>query len=188
MRERRAGDGPLEGVIVRAASPGDMAAIADIYGRHVAVGTASFEMAVPDVDEMLRRYHSTIADGYPYLVAADERTRVVGYAYAGPYRARPAYRHTVENSVYVDAGVVGRGVGGTLLAALIEACTARGYRQMIAIIGGADNAASLNLHAAHGFNEAGRLVAVGRKLGCWLDTVLMQRALGDGARTPPARE
>src|SRR5438874_7535223 len=136
---------------------------------------------------MLHRFEASQRNDYPYFVAAQHSQRVVGYAYAGPYRARPAYRHTVENSVYVDANETGRGIGGALLDALIARCEARGYRQMIAIIGGADNAASIRLHARHGFVEAGRLAAVGHKFGLWLDTILMQRALGEGATSSPTR-
>ena len=171
--------------VIRAAVADDMTAIAAIYGHHVAHGTASFEIDPPAADEMRARFEEVERAGYPYLVAVDLAQGVVGFAYAGPYRARAAYRHTVENSVYVMAGEGGRGIGGALLARLIEACEARGFRQMIAIIGGTDNAASIALHAAQGFVEAGRLTAVGRKFGRWLDSVLMQRALGDGASSPP---
>ena len=171
---------------LRAAAADDVPAIAAIYAYHVETGTASFELAPPTVDEMRERFDACIRGDYPYLVA-DRSGHVVGYAYAGPYRARPAYRHTVENSVYVDVNEIGCGIGGALLALLVEQCEARGFRQMIAIIGGADNAASIRLHAKHGFVEAGRLLAVGYKHDRWLDTVLMQRALGSGAGSPPAR-
>ena len=173
--------------VVRSATAADVPAIAAIYDYHVAHGTASFELAPPSVDDMLQRFEMSQRNDYPYFVAALRSERVVGYAYAGPYRARPAYRHAVENSVYVDANAMGHGVGSALLAALIEECGARGYRQMIAIIGGADNAASIRLHARHGFVEAGRLVGVGHKFDRWLDTVLMQRVLGAGNTLPPSR-
>src|SRR5947207_6601960 len=173
--------------VVRSATATDVPAIAAIYDHHVAHGTASFELAPPSVDDMLQRFEMSQRNDYPYFVAALRSERVVGYAYAGPYRARPAYRHAVENSVYVDANAMGHGVGSALLAALIEECGAGGYRQMIAIIGGADNAASIRLHARHGFVEAGRLVGVGHKFDRWLDTVLMQRALGAGDTLPPSR-
>jgi L-amino acid N-acyltransferase YncA len=172
--------------IVRPASADDVPAIAAIYAHHVETGTASFELAPPSVDEMHERFEFCVHADYPYL-AAERSGRIVGYAYAGPYRARPAYRHTVESSVYVDASEIGRGIGGTLLAALVEQCEARDFRQMIAIIGGADNAASIRLHAKHGFIETGRLLAVGHKHDRWLDTVMMQRALGPGATSPPTR-
>jgi phosphinothricin acetyltransferase len=171
--------------VLRAAIGDDMSAIAAIYGHHVTHGTASFELEAPDAEEMRRRHAAIERAGYPYLVAVDLTQGVVGFACAGPYRARAAYRHTVENSVYVKAGEGGYGIGGALLAALVEACEARGFRQMIAIIGGGENAASIALHAAQGFVEVGRFRAVGRKFGRWLDTVMMQRALGEGATSPP---
>jgi phosphinothricin acetyltransferase len=149
-------------------------------------GVASFELEPPSLDEMARRYSSLAAAGYPYVVAHDANERVVGYAYASAYRSRPAYRHAVEDSIYVAPDASGQGVGRRLLAALIDLCVARGDRQMIAIIGGSDNAASIALHARLGFVEAGRLHAVGRKFGRWIDSVLMQRPLGEAALTPPA--
>jgi L-amino acid N-acyltransferase YncA len=168
---------------IRAATQNDIVAIAAIYGHHVETGTASFELSAPDVEEMSRRHLDITSRGLPYLVA--ERSAadgtVVGYAYVTPYRPRAAYRYTLEDSVYVDAGSAGRGVGKALLAAVIEGSQALGYRQMIAIIGGSDNHASIGLHAALGFEKAGRLAAVGRKFGRWIDSVLMQRSLGDGA-------
>jgi phosphinothricin acetyltransferase len=170
---------------LRPALPGDVAAITTIYAYHVASGTASFEVEPPTLDEMARRYSALTASGYPYIVAYDANERVVGYAYAGAYRSRPAYRYTVEDSVYVAADAGGRRIGSRLLAALIDACVARGDRQMIAIIGGSDNAASIALHARLGFVEAGRLLAVGRKLDRWIDSVLMQRSLGEASITPP---
>src|SRR5437868_13492136 len=148
-------------LVVRSATDADVPAIAAIYDYHVAHGTASFELAPPTVGDMLQRFVRSQRNEYPYFVAAQQSERVVGYAYAGPYRARPAYRHAVENSVHVDANEMGHGVGSALLVALIAECEGRGYRQMIAIIGGADNAASIRLHARHGFAEAGRLVGVG---------------------------
>ena len=176
-----------ERVIVRSAIADDMPAVAAIYGYHVTRDTASFELTAPTDTEMRSRCDAAIAANYPFLVAVDAAVEIVGYAYAGPYRSRPAYRYTVENSVYVARDRVGRGIGYALLAALIEACEARGFRQMIAIIGGADNVASIALHKRHGFVEAGRLSGVGRKFDRWLDTVLMQRSLGLGAALPPLR-
>ncbi|HYT96809.1 MAG TPA: GNAT family N-acetyltransferase [Casimicrobiaceae bacterium] len=173
--------------VVRSATATDVPAIAAIYYHHVAHGTASFELAPPTVDDMLQHFETSERSDYPYFVAQKDSGRVVGYAYAGPYRARPAYRHAVENSVYVGANELGHGIGSALLAALIDECAARGYRQMIAIIGGADNEASIRLHARHGFAEVGRLQGVGHKFDRWLDTVLMQRALGPGATSPPSR-
>lgn len=157
--------------------------IAAIYGAAVRDGTASFELEPPDQAEMARRRAAILDGGYPYFVAVEDG-RIAGYAYAGQYRTRPAYRSTVENSVYVAPDLQRRGVARLLLAALIEATAARGFRQMIAIIGDSGNEASIRLHAALGFEPVGTLRAVGWKHGRWLDTVLMQRPLGSGAETP----
>jgi phosphinothricin acetyltransferase len=170
-------------VAIRATAAADLAAVQAIYAHHVLTGAASFELEPPDLDEIRRRWSAVVAGGYPHLVAV-EGGAVLGYAYAGAYRPRPAYRHAVEDSVYVDAAAHGRGVGGKLLARLIEECERRGFRQMIAVIG--DNLpASIALHASLGFTDAGRLRAVGFKFGRWCDTTLMQRALGPGDGTPP---
>jgi L-amino acid N-acyltransferase YncA len=179
----REGAGPL---VIRAAVDADLPAIAEIYAHHVRTGTASFEVEAPTVDEMRRRHRDVVSHGMPYFVAtlASNDTRLAGYAYATAYRTRVAYRHTVEDSVYVDPGCVRRGAGRALLAAVIGACETLGYRQMVAVIGGSDNAPSISLHAALGFQHAGVLPAVGRKFDHWIDTVLMQRALGPGASTP----
>jgi L-amino acid N-acyltransferase YncA len=173
-------------VVVRAAAEADLPAIADMYAHHVVSGTASFEVAAPTVEEMRRRHRDVVSHGLPYFVASlpDHGAGLAGYAYATVYRSRVAYRHTVEDSVYVDPACVRRGAGRALLAAVIGACEVLGYRQMIAVIGGSDNAASISLHAALGFRHAGILSAVGRKFDRWIDTVLMQRALGPGASTP----
>jgi len=171
---------------VRAAVAGDLAAITAIYAHHVESGVGTFELAAPDSNEMRRRWHDVVERGLPYVVATlPEDTGIAGYAYASPYRARPGYRHTVEDSVYVDPACVGRGVGRALLAALIAGCAPLGYRQMVAVIGGSDNAASIGLHAALGFERVGCLTGVGRKFDRWIDTVFMQRALAAGAATPP---
>lgn len=172
---------------VRPATAEDLEAITAIYGHHVTTGAATFELAPPSPEEMARRHAEITGGGYPFLVVTDDAQTVVGYAYAGAYRSRPAYRFTVEDSVYLAPGSVGRGLGSRLLAAIIDACTSRGDRQMIAVIGGADNAASIALHARAGFVEAGRLTAVGRKFDRWVDTVLMQRPLGEGAVSSPLR-
>ena len=127
-----------------------------------------------------------LAGGHPYIVA-ERDGRVIGYAYAGPYRARPAYRHTVEDSIYLATDARGQGVGGLLLRGLIEESTARGFRQMIAVIGDSQNMASVRVHRAAGFAMTGTLTAVGHKFGRWLDAVLMQRTLGLGDRAPPER-
>ena len=147
--------------------------------------TASFELEPPDEAEMARRMQALLDGSFPYL-AADVGGTLGGYAYAGLYRTRPAYRFTVENSVYVAPEQQRRGVGRTLLAALIEACEARGFRQMIAVIGDLPKQqASIGFHAALGFQHIGILSDVGFKHGRWLDTVLMQRALGPGGTREP---
>lgn len=168
---------------VRDSEAADMEAITAIYRRAVLTGTATFELEPPDVAEMLGRREAFLKGGYPYLVA-EAGGEIVGYAYAGTYRARPAYRSTTENSVYVREDSHGRGIGRALLAATIEKTAAAGFRQMIAIIGDSANAASIGLHAALGFEHVGVLRSVGWKHGRWLDTVLMQRALGPGDTMP----
>jgi len=170
---------------VRAARDEDMAVVQEIYSYHVRLGLASFEEVAPDVDELLRRRAEVVKRSLPYLLAEIEGT-VAGFAYAGPYRNRSAYRYTVEDSVYVDHRFLRRGVGRALLRVLIERCTALGYRQMIAVIGDSGNENSIGAHKAMGFVEVGRLPAIGFKLGRWVDSILMQRALGPGAATPPA--
>jgi L-amino acid N-acyltransferase YncA len=167
-------------VALRAAAPRDFGAIAAIYAHHVRTGTASFEIDPPDAAEMRRRWREVTTRGLPYLVAAADG-EVLGYAYAGAYRARPAYRFTVEDSIYVRADAQGRGLGRALLAMLIEEAERAGARQMVAVIGDAANEASIRLHAALGFRHAGTLASVGNKFARWLDVVLMQRALGHGA-------
>jgi len=173
-------------VRVRDAREADMAAVQDIYAYHVRRGLASFEEAAPDIEELLRRRAEVLKRGLPYLVAELEG-QIVGFAYAGPYRTRSAYRYTVEDSVYVDQAALRRGVGRALLAALIERCTALGYRQMVAVIGDSGNESSIRAHAAMGFREVGRLSAIGYKLDRWVDSVLMQRPLGPGDSTLPPR-
>ena len=170
---------------IRAASQADISAITRIYADAVEHGTASFELEPPSEAEMARRMQELTDNGFPYL-AADVDGTLAGYAYAGPYRARPAYRFTVENSVYVAPEAQGRGVGRALLKALIEAAERSGYRQMIAVIGDSGQTASIALHAALGFAYVGTLPHVGFKFGRWLDTVLMQRSLGSGSTSAPA--
>ncbi|GJD95585.1 GNAT family N-acetyltransferase [Methylobacterium iners] len=169
---------------IRDAGIDDLAAIAEIYRPHVLHGSATFETVPPSAAEMAARREAILAAGLPYLVA-ERDGRLLGYAYAGPYRARPAYRHTVENSVYVREGSGRQGAGGALLAALVARCEAGPWRQMVAVIGDSANAASIALHARHGFRVVGTLEAVGFKHGRWVDTVLMQRALGAGAGGDP---
>jgi L-amino acid N-acyltransferase YncA len=172
----------------RAATPADIPVIAAIYGESVISATASFEMVPPDENEMARRLADLVAQNYPYLVAeGGSPRRILGYGYAGPYRNRPAYRNTVEDSIYLAADARGRGIGGVLLRQLIDISAERGFRQMVAIIADPEeNEASLRLHKAAGFLEIGRLKDVGYKHGRWLDSIIMQRAIGAGAATPPA--
>jgi L-amino acid N-acyltransferase YncA len=163
---------------IRPALLADCAAIARIYAPAVTHGTTSFELEAPDEVEMARRMGALTEKGYPYLVA-ELHNVVVGYAYAGPYRTRPAYRFIVENSIYVAPDVQRRGVGRALLEALITACTERGYRQMLAVIGDSPNQpGSIALHQTCGFTVVGRLPDVGFKFDRWLDSLLMQRELG----------
>jgi phosphinothricin acetyltransferase len=173
-------------VLIRPAEAGDIPAITRIYAHAVQHGTASFEIEPPDEGEMARRLRALIDGGYPYLVAEQAADRAIaGYAYAGPYRSRPAYRWTVEDSIYVDSGLHGRGLGGGLLGSLIAEAQARGFRQMIAVIGDSNQAASVALHHRAGFRLVGTFDNIGFKHGRWLDTVLMQRVLGAGSLTPP---
>jgi phosphinothricin acetyltransferase len=178
---------PHASLHVRPATTADIPAIAAIYGDAVRTGTASFELEPPDAAEMLRRYEALMHAGYPYLVAVDGDAggTVLGYAYAGAFRPRIAYRFTVENSVYVAPFAHKRGVGRALMTTLIDECTARGFRQMIAVIGDSANAGSIALHRGCGFHDVGNLRCTGLKFGGWLDTVLMQRALGEGEDTIP---
>ena len=170
---------------IRPAAAADLDAIQRIYAHHVLHGLASFEEAPPDRAELTRRWRAIADAGLPYLCAADADGALVGYAYAGPYRPRSAYRFAVEDSVYVAPGAAGRGIGRALLRQLIEICTGLGKRQMIAVIGDSGNAASIALHRACGFALTGTFQAVGFKHGRWVDSVLMQRALGPGSTTTP---
>src|SRR6266850_6550021 len=170
---------------IRPATEADLPSITEIYGHAVRYGTATFELTPPDLAEMTRRFRALTDGGFPYFVAALEG-RVVGYAYAGAYRPRPAYRFTVENSVYLEPAIHRRGIGLQLLQALIAESEARGYRQMIAVIGDSANAGSIGVHARTGFQMIGTHSNVGFKFGRWLDTVMMQRALGNGGTTLPA--
>lgn len=172
-------------ITIRDSTSDDLPAITRIYEHAVRHGTASFEIEAPDAAEMLRRQRALLDGGYPYLVAQHDG-RIMGYAYAGPFRPRIAYRHTVEDSVYVAADAHRRGIGRLLLQALIARATEAGFRQMIAVIGDSTlQASSIGLHAALGFRMIGTLDAVGHKFGRWLDSVYMQRALGPGAEAPP---
>ncbi len=170
---------------IRPATAADLPFVTEIYDHAVRYGTATFELIPPDLAEMTRRFAALTDGGYPYLVASLER-RVVGYAYAGAYRPRPAYRFTVENSVYLQPAIQRRGIGLQLLQRLIAECEPRGYRQMIAVIGDSANAGSIGVHSRCGFQMIGTHPNVGFKFGRWLDTVMMQRALGHGGATVPA--
>ncbi len=161
-----------------------MPAITAIYGHHVRHGFASFETEPPVLEDMLLRRTDVTGKGLPYLVAERDGA-ILGYAYAGTYRPRAAYRDTVENSIYLRPDTVGQGIGRLLLPALVAECEARDLRQMIAVIGDSGNTASIRLHESCGFRMVGVLEAVGYKLGRWLDSVLMQRRLGQGPSAPP---
>ena len=171
-------------VTIRRAARHDIVAITRIYAEAVRHGTASFEIEPPDEAEMARRQRALLDGGYPYLVA-ELNGAVAGYAYAAPYRARPAYRWSVEDSVYIAADAHRRGLARALLTRLIEESEQRAFRQMIAVIGDSQQTASIELHRALGFTPVGTIVSVGFKHGRWLDTVLMQRPLGAGDTTPP---
>jgi L-amino acid N-acyltransferase YncA len=175
----------MAGIELRDAGPADVPAITSIYAHAVKHGTASFEIDPPDEAEIWRRMQSLLDNGFPYLVA-EANGVVTGYAYAGPYRPRPAYRYSVEDSVYVHPKAVRRGVGRALLARLIEESAKGGFRQMIAVIGDStQQAPSIELHRALGFRTIGTIANVGFKGGRWLDSMLMQLALGKGATTLP---
>lgn len=170
---------------LRDAAPDDLTPCHAIYAHHVRHGTASFEETPPTLAEFAARHADIRARGLPYLVA--ERDGILlGYAYAAPYRARSAYRHTLENSIYVAPEAGRQGVGHALLGALLARCEAGPWRQMVAVIGDSANAASIALHARCGFRHVGTLEAVGFKFGRWIDSVLMQRPLGEGGRSLPA--
>ena len=169
---------------IRPAHPRDLAVITTIYNHAVRHGTASFEFEPPDESEMARRFETLRAGGYPYLVAEVDGA-IAGYAYAGPYRARPAYRWSVEDSIYIAPQSQRRGVGRALLERLIVDAEAGGFRQMIAVIGDSANTASIELHRRAGFRLVGTFENVGFKFGRWLDSVLMQRPLGSGATVGP---
>jgi L-amino acid N-acyltransferase YncA len=173
-------------VLIRDAEEADMEAVQAIYARHVLHGLATFEETPPSVEELLSRRASVLMSGLPYLVAELEG-KIAGYAYATAYRPRPAYRFTIEDSVYVAEGLGGRGIGSALLGALIARCEKGPWRQMLAVVGNSGNEGSIALHKRMGFREVGILRSVGFKLGQWVDTVLMQRPLGEGDESAPDR-
>ncbi len=168
---------------IRPTTPADIPAITAIYAHAVRTGTATFELEPPDEAEMLRRYDKLRAGGFPYIVAEIDG-QVVGYAYAGPFRERAAYRFTVEDSIYISPDRQKLGVGKALMAELIRLSTEAGFRQMLAVIGDSAQAGSIALHKACGFEHAGVFKSVGYKFGRWLDTVQMQLPLGKGDSAP----
>lgn len=169
---------------IRNVQAADVPEITRIYAHAVKFGTATFELVAPDEAEIRERYKAIIAGGFPYIVALREN-KLVGYAYVSSFRPRPAYQWSVENSVYIEPDAQGLGVGKALLSVLITECETRGFRQMLAVIGGAEHEASLQLHRSLGFELVGQMVGVGWKHGKWHDSVVMQRALGSGEKTPP---
>lgn len=171
-------------MVVRDALETDIDAVQGIYAHHVRCGLATFEELPPSREELLARRAAVTIAGLPYLVA-ERRGEVVGYAYAGTYRSRSAYRYSIEDSVYVLAGTEGQGIGSALLESLVTRCDAGPWRQMIALIGDSANVASIALHRRMGFRPVGTLDGVGFKLGRWVDVVLMQRPLGAGDRNAP---
>jgi phosphinothricin acetyltransferase len=175
-------EGPLS---IRPATAADLPAMTAIYAQAVLTGTGTFEIDAPGLDEMQRRHADVLAKSLPWLVA-EGSGGVLGYAYANHFRPRLAYRFSLEDSVYLHPDARGRGIGRLLLAELLARCEALGARQMLAVIGDSDNAASVALHRGLCFTPVGTFKDVGRKFGRWLDVVLMQRALGAGATTPPA--
>lgn len=175
---------PDHPLVIRPSTNDDLPALTRIYGHAVRHGTGTFELDVPDEPEMARRRDAVLANGLPWLVAEREG-QVLGYAYANHFRPRRAYRFCVEDSIYLDEQARGHGVGRLLLAELLAQSEARGARQMLAVIGDAANAGSIGVHRACGFEDAGVLKAAGWKFGRWLDVVLMQKSLGEGAATEP---
>jgi len=169
---------------IRPVDRADIPAIHRIYGDAVLNGTASWELTPPTASEMTQRVQALLDQGYPYFVATLDNA-VVGYTYASSYHPRPGYRFTVENSIYVDPPYHRRGIARQLLQTLIAACADQGYRQMVAVIGDSDNHASIALHERLGFQQVALLPNIGFKFGRWLDVVMMQRALGEGADTFP---
>lgn len=174
----------MDTLSIRPVTLADVSAIHCIYSESVRTWTASWELTPPDEEEMRRRMQTILDQGYPYFVATLHDT-LVGYSYASSYRPRPGYRFTVEDSIYVDPAYQRRGIARQLLQKVIDACTIKGYRQMVAVIGDSENHASIALHTQLGFTHVVRLPNLGFKFGRWLDSVMMQRPLGEGASTLP---
>jgi L-amino acid N-acyltransferase YncA len=175
----------MNALLIRPSAEPDVPAVTAIYAEAVLHGSATFELEPPDEAEMARRRDDVLSKNLPWLVA-ERGGRILGYAYAAPFRPRPAYRFCLEDSIYLDPACHGQGVGRLLLAELLAQCEERGARQMLAVIGDSANAASIGVHRACGFDDAGILHAAGWKFGRWVDVVLMQRSLGEGRSTPPA--
>lgn len=173
-------------LVIRDCEQGDLESITAIYGSSVREETASFELMPPDLAEMTRRHAAIVAEGYPYIAAVLEGV-VAGYAYANSFRPRPAYRHTIETTVYVDPQAQRGGIGRALMERLIDDAETHGFRQMIAVVGDSAHIPSIEFHKALGFTYAGNLVSVGYKHGKWLDSVYLQRTLGQGDSSPPER-
>jgi len=174
----------MTNVMIRPARPPDIAAITRIYADAVAHGTASFELEPPNEIEMARRQQTLLAKRYPYLVA-EQAGVVAGFAYAGPYRDRPAYNWCVEDSIYIAPEFHRKGIGRLLLTRLVSQAEALGFRQILGVVGDSANSASIAVHVAVGFRLIGTFQSIGFKHGRWLDTVLMQRELGSGDTAPP---
>ncbi len=170
--------------IIRDVQDGDMGMIHDIYADQVLNGVSSWEETPPTLEEMTVRRDAVLSAGYPYRVAVRDNI-VLGYAYVSAYRPRPAYRHTVENSIYIAKSGRRLGLGKDLLTDLIDVCTKMGFRQMIAVVGDSKNAMSIDFHIKMGFEKIGIIKSIGFKFGRWLDSVILQLPLGDGDRTPP---
>lgn len=179
------GDALRRAIVVRAASESDMAAVRDIYAHYVLRSLATFEEIPPTLDDMLMRRRASVDLGLPYLVA-EARGEIAGFAYAGAYRPRPAYRFAVEDSVYVADTLRAQGVGSALLGELVGACERGQWRQMVAVVGDSANLGSIALHRRFGFELVGTLRSVGFKFGRWVDTPILQRALRIGDKEPPA--
>ncbi|WP_457581664.1 N-acetyltransferase family protein [Ensifer canadensis] len=169
---------------LRDATVSDLSAITEIYRESVLNGVATYEIVPPSEAEMATRFSTIVSHGYPYIVAIDVAGMIVGYAYASAFRTRAAYRFLVEDSIYLAPSARGKGAGKMLLVELVERCTALGFRQMVAVIGGA-HPASIAVHSSVGFEHQGLMKATGFKHGRWLDTAIMQLALGDGMKSDP---
>lgn len=170
---------PRADIMVRPCFQQDLSQVHAIYATHVATGVGTFEIIPPDLQEISRRWSRNVDNGWPWLVASPLKDigRVVGYAYAAPFRERAAYAKTFEDSVYVAPGQERKGIGDSLLASLLFGLEADGVREVVAVIGDSKNVGSIRLHAKHGFRDCGKLTKVGYKFGRWLDVVIMQRSL-----------